>query len=99
MTERSERSHRFSRFSMLLGLGNESKLDQRPARGIVCADGNENTYKGSWPKIAGWGSHEESAGLSQQGNVLSSNWTPPLLKGVVQEGAADRAGLVIKDTI
>ena len=36
----------------------------------------------------------------EQGSVLSSNWTPPLLKGVVQEGSVSyRAGLVIKDTI
>ena len=34
------------------------------------------------------------------GKVLSSNWSPPLLKGVVQEGSASyRAGLVIKGAV
>jgi len=34
------------------------------------------------------------------GKVLSSNWTPPVLKGVVSEGSASyRAGLVIKDEV
>src|SRR5687767_1439915 len=32
--------------------------------------------------------------------VLSSNWSPPVLKGVVQEGTTSyRAGLVIKDEV
>src|SRR5436190_2015802 len=34
------------------------------------------------------------------GHVLSSNWSPPVLKGVVQEGETSyRAGLVIKNSI
>jgi len=38
--------------------------------------------------------------LLGSGKVLSSNWTPPLLKGVVQEGTASyRAGLVIKGPV
>ena len=38
--------------------------------------------------------------LLGSGKVLSSSWTPPLLKGVVQEGTASyRAGLVIKGAV
>ena len=48
-------------------------------------------------KIAGWDAVKQARSLLQQGKVLSSNWTPPLLKGVVQEGTTSyRAGLVIK---
>src|SRR4029079_18419990 len=51
-------------------------------------------------KIAGWEVIKKARFLLEQGAVLSSNWTPPLLKGVVQEGSLSyRAGLVIKDTI
>ena len=51
-------------------------------------------------KIAGWDVIKKARFLLEQGAVLSSNWTPPLLKGVVQEGPLSyRAGLVIKDTI
>ena len=51
-------------------------------------------------KIAGWEVMKKARALLEQGTVLSSNWTPPLLKGVVQEGSISyRAGLVIKDTI
>ena len=51
-------------------------------------------------KIAGWQAIKEARALLQQGKVLSANWTPPILKGVVQEGANSyRAGLVIKDAI
>ena len=51
-------------------------------------------------KIAGWEVMKKARGMLEQGLVLSSNWTPPLLKGVVQEGSLSyRAGLVIKDTI
>ena len=39
-------------------------------------------------------------GLLASSKVLSSNYTPPLLKGVVQEGTTSyRAGLVLKDDI
>lgn len=39
-------------------------------------------------------------GFTSQNQVLSSSWTPPILKGVVQEGTTSyRAGLVIKDAI
>jgi superfamily II DNA or RNA helicase len=48
-------------------------------------------------KTAGWEAVKQARSLVERGNVLSSNWTPPLLKGVVQEGGASyRAGLVIK---
>ena len=51
-------------------------------------------------KIAGWEAMKKARAFLDQGAVLSSNWTPPLLKGVVQEGTLSyRAGLVIKDTI
>ena len=51
-------------------------------------------------KIAGWEAVKLARVLLNGGRVLSSNWTPPLLKGVVQEGSSSyRAGLVIKDSI
>ncbi len=46
---------------------------------------------------AGWEAMKQARGLLATGKVLSSNWTPPVLKGVVQEGTvAYRAGLVIR---
>src|SRR3954468_8519678 len=51
-------------------------------------------------KIAGWEAVKNARALLAGGKVLSSNWTPPLLKGVVAEGSTSyRAGLVIKDTV
>jgi superfamily II DNA or RNA helicase len=51
-------------------------------------------------KIAGWEAMKRARGFLASGWVLSSNWTPPVLKGVVQEGSVTyRAGLVIKDAI
>src|SRR4051812_6845528 len=51
-------------------------------------------------KIAGWEAIKNARALVAGGKVLSSNWTPPLLKGVVSEGSTSyRAGLVIKDTV
>jgi len=51
-------------------------------------------------KIAGWDVIKQARGAVAGGRVLSSNWTPPVLKGVVQEGPTSyRAGLVIKDAI
>ncbi|MCF7764054.1 MAG: DEAD/DEAH box helicase [Verrucomicrobia bacterium] len=48
-------------------------------------------------RAAGREAVESARLLLADGNVLSSNWTPPLLKGVVREGEASfRAGLVIK---
>src|SRR5438045_5486312 len=50
--------------------------------------------------IAGWQAMKEARGLLAAEKVLSSNWSPPILKGVVQEGSTSyRAGLVIKDPI
>lgn len=51
-------------------------------------------------KIAGWDVLKQARGALAGGRVLSSNWTPPVLKGVVQEGGTSyRSGLVIKDSI
>src|SRR4051794_18504636 len=51
-------------------------------------------------KIAGWDVLKQARGALAGGRVLSSNWTPPVLKGAVQEGSTSyRAGLVIKDSI
>lgn len=48
-------------------------------------------------KSAGWEAVKKARALLAEGRVISSNWTPPLLKGVVQEGSSSyRAGLVIK---
>jgi superfamily II DNA or RNA helicase len=51
-------------------------------------------------KIAGWDVIKQARAALAGGRVLSSNWTPPVLKGVVQEGTTSyRAGLIIKDSI
>jgi superfamily II DNA or RNA helicase len=51
-------------------------------------------------KIAGWDVIKQARAVLAGGRVLSSNWVPPILKGVVQEGTTSyRAGLVIKDAI
>src|SRR6478672_1303213 len=51
-------------------------------------------------KIAGWEAIKNARALLASGKVLSSNWTPPVLKGVVSEGSTSyRAGLVIKDEV
>ena len=48
-------------------------------------------------KVAGWEAMKMARALMATGKVLSSNYTPPLLKGVVQEGTTSyRAGFVIK---
>jgi superfamily II DNA or RNA helicase len=47
--------------------------------------------------IAGWEAMKQARGYLAMEKVLSSNWTPPVLKGVVQGGETSyRAGLVIK---
>jgi superfamily II DNA or RNA helicase len=47
--------------------------------------------------IAGWDVMKQAKALLETDKVLSSNWTAPVLKGVVQEGSISyRAGLVIK---
>ena len=51
-------------------------------------------------QIAGWEAMKQARASLQAGAVLSSNWTPPLLRGVVQEGSTSyRAGLVIKGAV
>jgi superfamily II DNA or RNA helicase len=51
-------------------------------------------------KIAGWEAMKQARALLAGDKVLSSNWSPPLLKGVVQEGSTSyRAGLVIKSEV
>ena len=51
-------------------------------------------------KIAGWEAVKHARALLATGKVLSSNWTPPILKGVVQaDESSYRAGLSIKDSI
>src|SRR4051812_27678857 len=51
-------------------------------------------------KSAGWEAVKNARSLLAGSKVISSNWTPPLLKGVVQEGASSyRAGLVIKGPV
>ncbi len=47
-------------------------------------------------KAAGWEAVKRARGYIEQDKVLSSEWQPPLLRGVVQAGEATfRAGLVI----
>ncbi|MEO6184634.1 MAG: SNF2-related protein [Verrucomicrobiota bacterium] len=51
-------------------------------------------------QIAGWEAMKQARACLETRSVLSSNWTPPMLRGVVQEGSVSyRAGLVIKSTI
>jgi len=51
-------------------------------------------------QIAGWEAMKQARASLQAGAVLSSNWTSPLLRGVVQEGSTSyRAGLVIKGSV
>lgn len=48
--------------------------------------------------IGGWEAMKQARAYMEMEKVLSSNWTPPVLKGVVQGGENTyRAGLVIKD--
>ena len=48
-------------------------------------------------KAASWEVMKHARALLATGKVLSSNWTPPLLKGVVMSDATSlRAGLVIR---
>src|SRR3954468_17685924 len=48
-------------------------------------------------KAAGWEAMKSARAYLQTDQVLSSDWTPPVLKGVVQAGGTSyRAGLVIK---
>ena len=48
-------------------------------------------------ELGGWEAMKQARSLVAGDKVLSANWTPPVLKGVVQEGSMSyRAGLVIK---
>ncbi|MDB6028497.1 MAG: hypothetical protein JWM68_4720 [Verrucomicrobiales bacterium] len=48
-------------------------------------------------EIAGWEAMKQARAYITMGKVLSSNYTPPILKGVVQAGEISyRAGIVIK---
>ena len=61
---------------------------------------NTELTEGFLAKIAGWEAIKNARVLVAGGKVLSSNWTPPVLKGVVSEGSTSyRAGLVIKDEV
>ncbi len=51
-------------------------------------------------KIGGWEAMQRARSYWRDGKVLSSDWKPPLLKGVVQAGGASyQSGLVIKSAI
>ena len=51
-------------------------------------------------KAAGWDVMKRARAYLEQGQVLSSFWTPPLLRGVVQaDGASFRASMVINNGI
>src|SRR6516225_5183415 len=51
-------------------------------------------------KAAGWEVMKQARAYLAQGQVLSSNWTAPLLRGVVQAGEVSfRASMVIKNEI
>ena len=51
-------------------------------------------------KIAGWEAMKQARAFVAGDKVLSSNWSPPILAGVVQEGSTSyRAGLAIKDEV
>lgn len=52
---------------------------------------------GFFQKTAGWEAVQHARALLASGRVLSSHWTPPVLKGVVQAGETSyRSGLVIR---
>src|SRR5262249_40445259 len=51
-------------------------------------------------QAAGWEAMKRARNLVQMDKVLSSDWSAPLLKGIVQDGSTSyRAGLVIKSAI
>src|SRR5712672_493774 len=51
-------------------------------------------------QAAGWDVIKLARAYLAQGQVLSSYWEPPLLRGVVQSGGASfRASMVIKNSI
>jgi hypothetical protein len=61
---------------------------------------NAELTDGLLAKAAGWDVIKQARALLAADRVLSSDWAPPVLKGVVQAGASSyRAGLVIKGPI
>src|SRR5512140_2035177 len=51
-------------------------------------------------EAAGWDVVKHARACLQQGQVLSSHWAPPLLRGVVQAGEMSfRASMVLKSPI
>ena len=51
-------------------------------------------------EIAGWDVMKQARAMLASDRVLSGNWAPPVLKGVVQtEGGSLRSGLVIKSKV
>jgi hypothetical protein len=51
-------------------------------------------------QAAGWEAMKRARAYMAQGQVLSSHWAPPLLRGVVQTGDMSfRASMVIKSEI
>ncbi|MDA1274065.1 MAG: SNF2-related protein [Verrucomicrobia bacterium] len=51
-------------------------------------------------KIAGWEVMKQARGLVERNQVIESNWSPPILMGIVQEGSVSyKAGLAVRGTI
>src|SRR5215813_10069662 len=46
-------------------------------------------------KAAGWDVMKMARAYLQQGQVISSNWSPPLLRGVVQAGEVSFRGSIV----
>jgi len=76
--------------------------------GALAENGNRAAYLGMaveltealLSKAAGWEVMKRARAYISQGEVLSSHWAPPLLRGVVQAGETSfRASLVIKSDV
>lgn len=51
-------------------------------------------------KIAGWQVMKQARGFIERNLVIESSWSPPVLKGIVQDGTVSyKSGLVVKGTI
>src|SRR5688572_15690146 len=75
-------------------------LDNRPRTSIIIHAVSVELSDAFFAKAAGWEAMKRARAMVAAGHVLSSNWSPPVLKGVVQEGDTSyRAGLVIKNSI
>jgi superfamily II DNA or RNA helicase len=67
---------------------------------VIIAEMSVELSDAFFAKAAGWEAMKRARAMVAAGHVLSSNWSPPLLKGVVQEGDTSyRAGLVIKGPV